>query len=259
VDGATGTGSSPLELRVAAASDAPAILELYRRLTAQSRLLRFSGVLPDALLTRAAAIDPSVDHVVLAVEGTRVLGEARMHPQPDGAHEIALTIADDAQGRGIGSALLERLRAGARDRGVVTLRASVRLDNRHMLTMLQRVGAALVRASDGEAVFDIASDERMPGWPVGGGEQRVLVEAPGGREHPITTSLREAGYAVRQCGGPGRGRRDPCPLLSTGHCRLAEEADLILCLLPGTGAHDRAVAEAHAADRPDRLWGDAAP
>ena len=72
-------------------------------------------------------------------------------------------------------------------------------------------------------------------------------------ERPITTALRSAGYDVRQCGGPTSGRREPCPLLSGGRCRLADEADNIVCLLPESDEQSRAVLAAHVADRPDRL------
>lgn len=238
---------------MAGVNDVPSILDLYRGLSAESLMLRFSGPVTDALLRSAAAIDPSTDHVVVAVDGGRVCGEARLRREVDATHEVALTVADDTQGRGVGAALLERLRADAVELGVVTLRASVRLDNRPMLALLRRVGGALVRATDGEVVFDLAADGQMPTWPAATTARRVLVEAPGSREHPVTTALREAGQAVRQCSGPGRGRRDPCPLLAAGHCRLADEADVIICLLPQTDPAGVQVAAAHATDRPERL------
>ena len=88
---------------------------------------------------------------------------------------------------------------------------------------------------------------------------KVLVEAAGLLERPITTALRAAGYDVRQCGGPMSGRREPCPLLSGGRCRLADEADHIVFLLPESDARSHAVLAAHVSDRSDRLGAGFAP
>lgn len=242
------------DIRVATLQDGPAILELYRGLSEHSRLMRFSAPPSDRALQQAADLDPKVDfQAVVAVVDGRVVGEARIGSMDDTSHDFALTIADDAQRRGIGSALLERLRAEARVRGIVSLRAMVRIDNVPMLTLLRRIGGALILVSGGEALIDIATDDRMPGWPSGTAGTRVLVEAPGLIERPISASLRAAGYTVRQCAGPGRGRREPCPVLTVGECRLADDADRIVCLLPENDPLSRQVAAAHATDRPDQL------
>lgn len=246
-----------LEIRAATSADVPAILDLYRSLSPASLRLRFSSAVSDEALARAAALDGVGFEALVAVAGGRVVGEARVEATPHSHHEFAVTVADDRQRSGVGTALLERLRAEAKAHGIVSLRAQVRTDNLPMLTLLRRVGGAIVMVADGDVVFDIASDDEMPGWPWDTTAPKVLVEATGLHERPVTTTLRAAGYDVRQCNGPGRGRREPCPLLTTGHCRLADEADLIVCLLPDTEPENRQIAAAHAADRPDRL--DVAP
>lgn len=242
-------------MRRAAPEDLPAILGLYRTLSSTSMRMRFGRVLTDEGLAEATAWDGDPVVLVAVASSGRVVGEARIGSASDAEHEFAVTVAEDARGAGVGTALLEGLRSQARSQGVVELRAVVRIDNTPMLALLRRIGAALVRVSDGEVVADIASDGLMPGWPTGPGpaRSRVLVEAPGLTERPVTTALRAAGYDVRQCPGPGRGRLEPCPILAMGRCRLADQADLIVCLLPEEDPEGTAVAEAHARDRPSRL------
>jgi len=240
------------EIRLATPDDQPAIVALYRGLSSCSQRMRFSTSVSDDVLVRAAHLDGRFEAVIAMSDG-RVCGEARLQLDPANEHEFALTVADVVQGRGIGTALLDALRERAAERGIVRLRAVVRVDNVRMLTLLRRAGAAIVLVSAGDVVLDIASDRRMPGWPRGSTATKVLIEAPGMVERRITTMLRTAGYDVRQCEGPRPGRREPCPLLSAGHCRLAEESDAIICLLPEDDPDSRAVVSAHALGRPDSL------
>jgi GNAT superfamily N-acetyltransferase len=240
------------EMRRATLDDVPAIIDLYRGLSPESQLMRFSTHVAEDVLLRAAFLDERFD-AVIALSGGRVIGEARLETNPDSDHEFAITVADDVHGQGVGTALLDGLRERAGDQGIVTLRAQVRIDNVPMLTLLRRVGGVIVLVSGGDVLIDIASDRQMPGWPSRGTGRKVLVEAAGPVERPITTALRSAGYDVRQCGGPTSGRREPCPVLSGGRCRLADEADSIIFLLPETDAQNRAVLAAHVSDRSDRL------
>lgn len=236
------------ELRLATPDDVPAIIELYRGLSPESRRMRFSTTVLDDVLVRSAYLGDRFDAVLALYQG-RVCGEARLQVDAGSDHEFALTVADDVQGQGVGGMLLDAVRELAGDHGIVTMRALVRVDNVPMLTLVRRVGGAIVMVSGGDVLVDIASDRQMPGWPAGGYSTRVLVEATGVGEHPVTTSLRAAGYDVRQCGGPTSGRREPCPLLIGGRCRLASQADAIICLLP-TDAESAAIVAAHASQRP---------
>lgn len=240
------------ELRLASREDESAIVELYRGLSAESRRMRFSTTVSDAVLVSAAALGDRFD-AVLAFSGGRLVGEARLETAPGSDHEFAVTVAEGWQHRGVGSALLEGVREHANDRGITVLRALVRIDNVPMLTLLRRVGGVILMISGGDAVLEIASDARMPGWPSSTTGKKVLVEVHGMAEHPITTSLRAAGFDVRQCAGPSPGRREPCPLLVGGRCRLADEADAIICLLPEGDDESRAVVSSHALRRPDSL------
>jgi GNAT superfamily N-acetyltransferase len=244
--------ASPVdELRLASQGDEPSMVALYRGLSAESRRMRFSTTVSDRVLVQAAALGDRFDAVLAFSEG-RLIGEARIDTSTGSDHELAITVADGWQGHGVGHVLLDGLREHANDRGIVVLRAFVRNDNVPMLTLLRRVGGVIVMISGADVVLEIASDAQMPGWPSGTTTTKVLVEAGGLAERAITTSLRAAGFDVRQCAGPASGRREPCPLLVGGRCRLADEADAIVCLL-NDDDESRAVVSSHALQRPGSL------
>ena len=239
------------EITDASAADVPAILGLYRSLSARSTQLRFSSHMSDGELVHAADLPAAGSAAVVARIGDRVVGEAR-YVLWEGEHELAMTIADDHQGKGLGRRLLGRLRHAAAANGVGSLRAVVRTENAAMLGLLERIGVSIVRPPQGgDITVDIACDDYMPGWGANTGRTRVLVEARGRTEHPSTTALRNAGFDVRQCTGPGR-RDRVCPVLALGRCRLFEEADVVAYLLPDT--EDCAgIGELHVETHPDRL------
>lgn len=259
----TTVNSTTYQLRAATPTDVPAILELYRGLSARSLDLRFSSHMSELDLARAAELAPGQGNVVLvACSGDTVVGEARAVLW-DGGHELALTIADDHQGQGLGTGLLSLLRRTASANGVDSLRAVVRTENSAMLGLLERIGVSIVRPPDGgDITVDVACDDYMPGWGVRSGRTRVLVEARGRAEHPSTTQLRAAGFDVRQCTGPGRQGR-VCPVLALGRCRLFEEADVVAYLLPDS-EECAGIEERHLEAHPERVvarslqeWGDA--
>ena len=102
--------TADLVLRRATPDDADALLDLYEGLGAESRYRRFFRSTPryDARLRQhIAAVAASL--VWAAFDGDRCVGEARVVTsarQPCG--DLAITIADDFQGRGLGSRLARR-------------------------------------------------------------------------------------------------------------------------------------------------------
>lgn len=259
----TAVTSATYQVRDATAADVPAILGLYRRLSPRSTQLRFSSQMSDSELANAAALPDQGCAAVVARLGDQVVGEAR-YVLWEGEHELAMTIADAHQAKGLGRTLLRQLRRTAAANGIGSLRAVVRTENAGMLGLLERIGVAIVRPPEaGDITVDLACDDYMPGWGQDTGRTRVLVEARSRTEHPSTTALRRAGFDVRQCTGPGR-RERACPVLALGRCRLFEQADVVAYLLPDT--EDCAgIGELHVETHPDRLvarsleeWRDAA-
>lgn len=89
------------------------------------------------------------DHVALVVETeveglVQVVGVGRfVRLKPDGKSdraEVAFTVGDDFQGRGIGTLLLEHLARIARELGYAAFEAEVLPDNRLMLEVFEHSG-----------------------------------------------------------------------------------------------------------------------
>lgn len=91
----------------------------------------------------------------LADGGGRLIGgascvvDAAADPQRG---EIAFSIVDEYQGRGLGSLLLRHLAAAARARGVTQFVASVMPDNAPMLAVFEKSGLPMERHQDRDAV-----------------------------------------------------------------------------------------------------------
>lgn len=230
--------------------DVAAIARLYLELSAESFRRRFHAGQPaPALMARFARLGTGTVCLVAVspADPDRLAAEARYVPIGGGAAELALTVADRYQGAGLGRLLLEALVRRAREDGLERLRATVLLSNKPMLRLLQRYGWALAEATEDFSVacLEISAADGMPGWPAQSAGQRVLVERRGWFDDERVTALRSAGKDVRQCTGPLREAGRACPLVTSGHCRLAEEADMIVSLLPEGDPDCAAVLAAH--------------
>ena len=141
-----------LHIRAIRASDRDALHEAFHRLSKSTVRDRFFNVKLDLTpqeLTYFTEVDFSC-HVALVAEleeglERRPIGVGRFvrsQQQPDHC-EFAITIADDFQGQGIGTALLNRLVDCARRLGIRQLDASVLPQNTRMSHLLHRTGLPL--------------------------------------------------------------------------------------------------------------------
>ena len=127
--------------------DRAGIQAAIEHLSEESRYLRFASSKPslsprelDFLINvdhhdheALVAIDPRTGRGVAVVRYVRVQGET-------GVVEIAATVADDWQGRGLGGAMIARLAQRAREEGHSVMRASVLAANNRSIAMLRRGG-----------------------------------------------------------------------------------------------------------------------
>ena len=248
----------PVELRPAGPGDVSAIAGLYLDLSPESFYRRFNTEpLAPALVARLAGFGSGAACLVAAApsDAGRVVAEARYVPIAPGTAELALTVADGYQGAGLGHLLLDALVARAREDGLERLRAVVLLANTAMLRLLQRFGWVLAAPTEDFSVafLEISAVGGMPGWPAGSAGRRVLVERRNWFDDRQVAALRAAGNDVRQCSGPRGETGRACPLVTMGHCRLAEEADLIVSRLPSDEPECTAVLAAHRRRWPHRI------
>ena len=138
-------------------TDAETLREGFRRLSEDSRRYRFLGMLDqldDAMIRRLVGSVDGVHHLALVLvvlppeDEEGLIGVARLMQDPGdpAAAEIAFTVADDWQGRGVGTALVSAL-LQRRPAAVNRLRALVETDNRASLALLAGAG----RMSSGPA------------------------------------------------------------------------------------------------------------
>lgn len=147
-----------------------ALQQEYEHLSSKTRFGRFLTAVPelsDAMLDRLVDDVDGVDHVALVLlvvteDGTELpLGLARIIRYPDDptAADVAVTVVDEQQGRGVATALLEVLMR-RRPKGVERIDTVINASNAASLAMLRRLGE--VEVSETES-----------------GTQHVVVELPG--------------------------------------------------------------------------------
>lgn len=144
--------------------DAPRLSEAFARLSEESRRLRFLGPkvsLSAAELQYFTDVDHHGHEALVAVSrwSGRLLGVAR-YIRDVGDREtadVAVTVIDEWQARGLGTALMARLSDRARCEGVFRFNALVSSDNRAARRMLVKAGTArLVRREGTALAYEIA-------------------------------------------------------------------------------------------------------
>ncbi len=131
-------------------TDGEALRESFRRLSPESRQLRFLSVLhdlDDAMIQRLVGDVDGTHHVALVLvalppggqEGPVGIAHLIQDPADPATADIAVTVADDWQRRGVGAALAAEL-IRRRPPAVKRLVTEVGADNRASLALLARAG-----------------------------------------------------------------------------------------------------------------------
>ena len=131
--------------------------------------------LTPAALDHLSGVD-GVDHrAVVAVvpegSGEAGVGVARYVRVGGDAAEVAVTVIDAYQGRGLGGRLLDALIAEALEHGVTRFEGVVLADNVPMLALLRRAGARFSVEEQGVVRFEMDLRPRA-GGPAGSGLER---------------------------------------------------------------------------------------
>ncbi|MGW6120180.1 GNAT family N-acetyltransferase [Nocardia sp. NPDC055165] len=139
-------------------ADADALAAFHTGLSDRTRYLRYFGPYPQISpkdMYRTTHVDYRDRVGLVAVLGTAIIGVARYEllarPGPRAA-EVAFVVADEHQGRGLGSVLLEHLAGAAAENEVIAFVAEVLAENEAMITVFREAGYQLQRSRDGSEV-----------------------------------------------------------------------------------------------------------
>jgi GNAT superfamily N-acetyltransferase len=158
-------------IRPIRSDDKQRLLDAFDRLSPESRYRRFFAATPElraGQLRYLTEVDHHAHEALVAIEpGTgQGLGVARFIRSPEDAAvaEVAVTVVDDWQGRGLGTALLHELAARARAEGVERFSALVLAENEPMLAILRAGGDVHVTRRD-HGVVELVMDLPREGVP----------------------------------------------------------------------------------------------
>jgi acetate---CoA ligase (ADP-forming) len=146
---------STVRIRAAELRDRDALEDYFIGMSAETRRLRFWGASVDVRAVAAKAVDHDhVHHLTLLAFGGgergRVVGGAQYIAINEHQAEVSFSVADEVQGRGLGSLLLERLAAAADANGVRTFLAHVLPENHVMIDVFRQSGFDVsIRATPG--------------------------------------------------------------------------------------------------------------
>src|SRR3954447_2046979 len=135
-----------VRVRPVGPGDEARVLRLYERLSDESVYLRFFSPLPRptaAQLEHLTTVDERSHMTLVAVLGDEILGIARYDRISDHEAEVAFTVADEQQGRGLGTVLLEHLAVVARANGIREFSADTLSVNQRMLGVFAAAGWTL--------------------------------------------------------------------------------------------------------------------
>ncbi len=132
-----------VRIRPVRRDDEPRLVALYERLSDESIYLRFFSPVPRptaAQLERLTNVDYDDTMVLVAELGDQLVAIARYDRTAPGEAEVAFTVDDVQQGRGLGTLLLEHLAVVARAHGIATFAADTLPSNRRMLNVFRDAG-----------------------------------------------------------------------------------------------------------------------
>jgi len=150
-------GGAEYTVRPIQPDDAQMLQELVHNLSPESRYFRFVSSmteLPPSMLARFTLIDYDREMALVAVvkerkaspqgditETERIIGVSRYVTNPDQTScEFSLVVADDYNGKGLGSRLMESIMQVARDKGLTEIMGLVLASNPGMLRLMKGLG-----------------------------------------------------------------------------------------------------------------------
>ncbi len=133
----------PCHLRPIRPDDYDGIATFHKSLSPETVYLRFFAPYPELSerdLERFTRVDYTNRLALVATQAGDIVGVGRFDRIDEHSAEIAFTIRDDFQGRGLGSVLLEHLAAAARERDITRFVADVLPNNQRMVGTFVEAG-----------------------------------------------------------------------------------------------------------------------
>jgi RimJ/RimL family protein N-acetyltransferase len=191
-EAALGDGTRVL-LRTVLPSDRELLRAGFQELSAESRYMRFfigKTELSEEEARMLTELDGVCRFALCAVrpEGGQGLGVARfaLDNEADEVAEAAITVVDHAQGKGLGTLLLQRLAAAAHERGVRFFRCELLASNRRVRRLLESLEGVVFEA-DGELLR-----AQVPVPEAGPSDSPARLDRSSGSYHLLGQSARGA-------------------------------------------------------------------
>jgi acetate---CoA ligase (ADP-forming) len=142
---------STVRVRPVRGKDREGILAFYRGLSIESLAFRFfsAGSNLEALSDWAVAVDYVGSYGLVAVRGPqgRIVGHGSYTRTQRANAEVALAVADELQGQGLGTILIAHLAEAAATQGVALFQAEVMPDNHRMIEVFRESGFPVATSS----------------------------------------------------------------------------------------------------------------
>jgi GNAT superfamily N-acetyltransferase len=136
-------GDQMLTVREIGLHDVDRLQRMFTRLSADTVYHRFFSPIVEprrSALVWLTAVDHDRRDALVALDGDEIVAVARYDGEPGaGTAEVAVTVEDAWQHRGIGRRLTARLARRAVDHGIESFTASVLADNRSALGLLRKL------------------------------------------------------------------------------------------------------------------------
>jgi RimJ/RimL family protein N-acetyltransferase len=166
----------PVLIRAIRPDDKQRLAELHGRLSSEAIYYRFLGAkkrLTSAELAYLTELDfrrqAALVAILVANGSERIAGVGRYACEPGGPDDqadVAITVEDAEQGRGIGTLLLKHLMRVAGAEGVTKFDAHLLSENQKMMRLLERTGLVLQRVAEGGMChLTVSTDARPTSFP----------------------------------------------------------------------------------------------
>ena len=166
-------GHDDVHLRLLEPDESHLVQDVFDQMSSDSRFLRFHAATPRlsaAALRHLSSVEPGRHTVVVALLQGRAIGLARWIRMRHDAEtaELAVDVADDHQGGGVGRALVAAAATSAAQHGITHFLVTVHPENRLVQSVLRRVGARPRKGRPGDLYLPVASlaqREVVVPWP----------------------------------------------------------------------------------------------